>query len=234
MVNELTNLKEFSVSELSAVIKRYVEEGFSLIKVKGELGRVSRPASGHIYFDLKDDRSVLACVAWRTTKISQTKFLEEGLEVIAIGKLTTFSGQSRYQLIVSNVFPAGTGALMLMLEKRKEKLLKEGLFDKEKKKPLPFLPEVIGVVTSETGAVFSDILHRLKERFPSKVIIWPVPVQGVGSAEKIAEAISGFNLFVNSKQGPRPDLLIVGRGGGSLEDLWCFNEEIVVRAVAES
>ncbi len=234
MTDELTNLKEFSVSELSTVLKRYVEEGFPFIKVRGELGRVSRPASGHIYFDLKDDRSVLAGVVWRTTKMAQSKFMEEGLEVVAVGKLTTFSGQSRYQLIVSNIFPAGTGALMAVLEKRKEQLAKEGLFDTAKKKPLPFLPEIIGVVTSETGAVFRDILHRLKERFPRQVIIWPVPVQGDGSAEKIAEAIAGFNSLVNHGKCPRPDLLIVGRGGGSVEDLWCFNEEIVVRAVAHS
>ena len=234
MTDELTNLKEFSVSEISGVLKRHVEEGFPLVKVRGELGRVSRPASGHIYFDLKDDRSVLASIIWRTTKIIQSEFVEEGSEIIAVGKLTTFSGQSRYQLIVSNIFPAGTGALMAMLDKRKEQFLKEGLFEKDKKKPLPFLPEIIGVVTSETGAVFKDILHRLRERFPRRVIIWPVPVQGEGSAEKIAEAITGFNLLLKSSKSPRPDLLIVGRGGGSLEDLWCFNEEIVVRAVAQS
>ena len=234
MNDELTNLKEFSVSEISGVLKRHVEDSFPLLKVRGELGRVSRPASGHIYFDLKDDRSVLASVIWRTTKIIKSEFIQEGAKIIAVGKLTTFSGQSRYQLIVSDVFPAGTGALMLMLERRKEKFFKEGLFDKENKKPLPFLPEIIGVVTSETGAVFRDILHRLRERFPRQVIIWPVPVQGEGSAEKIAEAINGFNLLIESSKYPTPDLIIVARGGGSLEDLWCFNEEIVVRAVAKS
>ena len=233
MAGELTNLKEFSVSELSGVLKKYVEEGFSFIKVRGELGRVSRPTSGHIYFDLKDERSVLAGVVWRTTTI-QPEYIKEGLEVIAVGKLTTFSGQSRYQLIVTNISPAGAGALMAMLKKRKEEFLKEGLFDKDKKKPLPFLPEVIGVVTSENGAVFRDILHRLHERFPRHVIIWSVPVQGHGSAEKIAEAIIGFNLLAGTKTCPKPDVLIVGRGGGSLEDLWCFNEEVVVRAVANS
>ena len=234
MNDNLSNLKEISVSELSALLKRYIEEGFTYVKIKGELGRVSRPASGHIYFDLKDERSVLACIVWRNTKKVESEFIKEGLEVSAIGKLTTFSGQSRYQLIVSGIAPAGAGSMMAMLEKRKKGFIEEGLFDSKRKKVLPFLPKVIGVVTSETGAVFSDILNRLNERFPRRVILWPVPVQGKGSAEKIAEAIIGFNSLVGTKDVPRPNLLIVGRGGGSLEDLWCFNEEIVVRAVAQS
>ena len=234
MNDNLSNLKEISVSELSALLKRYIEEGFTYVKIKGELGRVSRPASGHIYFDLKDERSVLACIVWRNTKKVESEFIKEGLEVSAIGKLTTFSGQSRYQLIVSGIAPAGAGSMMAMLEKRKKGFIEEGLFDSKRKKVLPFLPKVIGVVTSETGAVFSDILNRLNERFPRRVILWPVPVQGKGSAEKIAEAIIGFNSLVGTRDVPRPDLLIVGRGGGSLEDLWCFNEEIVVRAVAQS
>ena len=234
MSDNLSNLKEFSVSQLSTLLKKYIEEGFTFIKIRGELGRVSRPASGHIYFDLKDERSVLACIIWRNTKNVESEFIKEGLEVSAVGKLTIFSGQSRYQLIVSDIAPAGAGSMMAMLEKRKKKFIEEGLFDSKRKKVLPFLPKVIGVVTSETGAVFSDILNRLNERFPRHVILWPVPVQGKDSSEKIAEAIIGFNSIIDGRDFPRPDLLIVGRGGGSLEDLWSFNEEIVVRAVSQS
>ena len=215
MNDNLSNLKEISVSELSALLKRYIEEGFTYVKIKGELGRVSRPASGHIYFDLKDERSVLACIVWRNTEKVDSEFIKEGLEVSAVGKLTTFSGQSRYQLIVSDIAPAGAGSMMAMLEKRKKGFIEEGLFDSKRKKVLPFLPQVIGVVTSETGAVFSDILNRLNERFPRRVILWPVSVQGKGSAEKIAQAIIGFNSLVGTSDVPRPDLLIVGRGGGS-------------------
>ena len=234
MENNLTNLKEFSVSEISLSIKRHIEDEFTIVKVRGELGRISKPSSGHIYFDMKDDRSNLSCVVWRNTLTDQKEFLEEGSEIIALGRITTFSGQSRYQLIVNDIFPSGEGALMALFQKRKEKFLKEGLFDQMRKKSLPFLPEVIGVITSESGAVFQDILHRLKERLPRKVILWSVPVQGQDSAQKVVEAINGFNSFGSHQKAKKPDLLIVARGGGSLEDLWSFNEEIVVRAVADS
>ena len=234
MENNLTNLKEFSVSEISLSIKRHIEDEFTIVKVRGELGRISKPSSGHIYFDMKDDRSNLSCVVWRNTLTDQKEFLEEGSEIIALGRITTFSGQSRYQLIVNDIFPSGEGALMALFQKRKEKFLKEGLFDQMRKKSLPFLPEVIGVITSESGAVFQDILHRLEERLPRKVILWSVPVQGQDSAQKVVEAIIGFNSFGSHQKAKKPDLLIVARGGGSLEDLWSFNEEIVVRAVADS
>ena len=234
MENNLTNLKEFSVSEISLSIKRHIEDEFTIVKVRGELGRISKPSSGHIYFDMKDDRSNLSCVVWRNTLTDQKEFLEEGSEIIALGRITTFSGQSRYQLIVNDIFPSGEGALMALFQKRKEKFLKEGLFDQMRKKSLPFLPEVIGVITSESGAVFQDILHRLEERLPRKVILWSVPVQGQDSAQRVVEAINGFNSFGSHQKAKKPDLLIVARGGGSLEDLWSFNEEIVVRAVADS
>ena len=234
MENNLTNLKEFSVSEISLSIKRHIEDEFTIVKVRGELGRISKPSSGHIYFDMKDDRSNLSCVVWRNTLTDQKEFLEEGSEIIALGRITTFSGQSRYQLIVNDIFPSGEGALMALFQKRKEKFLKEGLFDQMRKKSLPFLPEVIGVITSESGAVFQDILHRLEERLPRKVILWSVPVQGQDSAQKVVEAINGFNSFGSHQKAKKPDLLIVARGGGSLEDLWSFNEEIVIRAVADS
>ena len=234
MENNLTNLKEFSVSEISLSIKRHIEDEFTIVKVRGELGRISKPSSGHIYFDMKDDRSNLSCVVWRNTLTDQKEFLEEGSEIIALGRITTFSGQSRYQLIINDIFPSGEGALMALFQKRKEMFLKEGLFDQMRKKSLPFLPEVIGVITSESGAVFQDILHRLEERLPRKVILWSVPVQGQDSAQKVVEAINGFNSFGSHQKAKKPDLLIVARGGGSLEDLWSFNEEIVVRAVADS
>ena len=234
MENNLTNLKEFSVSEISLSIKRHIEDEFTIVKVRGELGRISKPSSGHIYFDMKDDRSNLSCVVWRNTLTDQKEFLEEGSEIIALGRITTFSGQSRYQLIVNDIFPSGEGALMALFQKRKEMFLKEGLFDQIRKKSLPFLPEVIGVITSESGAVFQDILHRLEERLPRKVILWSVPVQGHDSAQRVVEAISGFNSFGSHQKAKKPDLIIVARGGGSLEDLWSFNEEIVIRAVANS
>ena len=234
MENNLTNLKEFSVSEISLSIKRHIEDEFTLVRVRGELGRISKPSSGHIYFDMKDDRSILSCVVWRNTLKDNKEFLEEGSEIIALGKITTFSGQSRYQLIVHNIFPSGEGALMALFNERKERFLKEGLFSQKRKKPLPFLPEVIGVITSESGAVLQDILQRLKERFPRRVILWSVPVQGQESAERVAEAIIGFNSIELQKKTKRPDLLIVGRGGGSLEDMWGFNEEVVIRAVVNS
>ncbi|MBS0563369.1 MAG: exodeoxyribonuclease VII large subunit [Proteobacteria bacterium] len=228
------NAPEYSVSEISGAVKRVIEGEFGHVRVRGEISRVSRPASGHLYFDLKDDRAVIAAVSWKGQAAKMSVRPEEGLEVIAIGRLTTFPGQSKYQLIVEDLVPAGAGALMLMLEKRKAALAAEGLFAAEGKKPLPFLPEVIGVVTSPSGAVIRDILHRLRDRFPRRVLIWPVAVQGEKCAPEVAAAIRGFNALPEVGAIPRPDLLIVARGGGSIEDLWGFNEEVVVRAAAAS
>ncbi|MFO8127478.1 exodeoxyribonuclease VII large subunit [Yoonia sp.] len=228
------NTPEFSVSEISGAVKKAIEGGFSHVRVRGEVGRVSRPASGHIYLDLKDDRAVLAGVIWKGRAQGLAHRPEEGMEVIATGKLTTFPGQSKYQMVIEDIAPAGAGALMAMLEKRKAALAAEGLFAPERKKPLPYLPEIIGVVTSPSGAVIRDILHRLRDRFPRKVLVWPVAVQGAKCAPEVAAAIEGFNKLTPGGALPRPDLLIVARGGGSLEDLWGFNEEIVARAAATS
>ncbi|TCP60688.1 exodeoxyribonuclease VII large subunit [Rhodovulum bhavnagarense] len=228
------NAPEFTVSEISGAVKRTVEGAFSHVRVRGEVGRVSRPRSGHVYLDLKDDRNVLASVIWKGAAARLATQPEEGMEVIATGRLTTFGGQSRYQMVIEDIAPAGAGALMAMLEKRKAALSAEGLFAPERKQPLPYLPEVIGVVTSPSGAVIRDILHRLRDRFPRRVLIWPVAVQGASCAPEVARAIRGFNALTPGGALPRPDLLIVARGGGSLEDLWGFNEEIVVRAAAES
>ncbi|MDP1667554.1 exodeoxyribonuclease VII large subunit [Phaeovulum sp.] len=227
------NAPEFTVSEISGAVKRVLEGEFARVRVRGEVGRVSRPASGHLYFDLKDDRSVLAAVSWKGQVARMAVRPEEGMEVIATGRLTTFPGQSKYQLIVEDVEPAGAGALMAMLEKRRVALAAEGLFDAARKQRIPYLPEVIAVVTSPTGAVIRDILHRLRDRFPRRVLIWPVAVQGQACAPEVAAAIRGLNALPAGGL-PRPDLIIVARGGGSLEDLWGFNEEIVVRAAAES
>jgi exodeoxyribonuclease VII large subunit len=228
------NLVELTVSELSGQVKRLVEDSFGRVRVRGELGRVSRPASGHVYFDVKDDKAVLSGVMWKGTAQKLTMQPEQGLEVIVTGKLTTFAGQSRYQMIVEAMEPAGEGALMALLEARKKQLAAEGLFDEDHKQALPYLPETIGVITSPSGAVIRDILHRLDDRFPRHVLVWPVRVQGDTCAEEVAKAIAGFNAL--AKDGPiaRPDVLIVARGGGSLEDLWGFNEEIVARTAAQS
>lgn len=228
------NAPEFSVTEISGAVKRTVEGAFSRVRVRGEIGRLSLPRSGHVYLDLKDDRSVLAGVIWKGQAAKMTHRPEEGMEVIATGRLTTFPGQSKYQMVIDDIQPAGAGALMAMLEKRRKMLAAEGLFDEDRKQPLPFLPEVIGVVTSPSGAVIRDILHRLRDRFPRKVLIWPVAVQGAKCAPEVARAIAGFNALTPGGALPRPDLLIVARGGGSLEDLWGFNEEAVVRAAADS
>ena len=228
------NAPEFSVSELSSVLKRMIEGEFSNVRIRGEVGRVSRPASGHLYFDLKDDKSVIASVTWRGQASKLATQPEEGLEVVATGKITTFAGQSRYQMIVSEMSVAGIGALMAQLEKRKKKLEAEGLFDKKIKKEIPYLPEIIGVITSPSGAVIRDILHRLSDRFPRKVLLWPVSVQGESCAPDVTAAINGFNKLTPGGAMPRPELIIVARGGGSIEDLWGFNEESVVRAAFES
>ena len=228
------NQPEYTVSELSGAVKRVIEGEFGLVRVRGEVGRVSRPASGHLYFDLKDDRAVIAAISWKGQVAKMQVRPEEGMEVVATGRMTTFPGQSKYQLIVEDVSPAGAGVLMAMLEKRKAALAAEGLFDPARKKPLPYLPDIIGVITSPSGAVIRDILHRLRDRFPRRVLVWPVAVQGQACAPEVARAIAGFNALPIGGKIPRPDLIIVARGGGSIEDLWGFNEEIVVRAAAAS
>lgn len=228
------NAPEFSVSEISGAIKRVIEGEFGHVRIRGEVGRVSRPRSGHIYLDLKDDRSVISGVVWKGVAARLTTLPEEGMEVVATGRVTTFAGQSKYQMVIEDIKPAGVGALMAMLEKRKALLEAEGLFAADRKKRLPYLPEIIGVVTSPSGAVIRDILHRLRDRFPRKVLIWPVAVQGASCAPEVARAIHGFNAMTPGGALPRPDLLIVARGGGSIEDLWGFNEEIVARAAAAS
>lgn len=245
------NQPVYSVSEVSQAIKRVVEDQFGVIKLRGEISGFKQAASGHVYFRLKDDNAVLDAVCWRGTAAKFSFRPEDGLEVVVTGKVTTYPGKSSYQIVVSHMEPAGAGALMALLEKRRKAFEAEGLFAPERKKKLPFLPAVIGIVTSPTGAVIRDILHRLDERFPVHVLVWPVMVQGEGAAEQIAAAIAGFNMLppcepAGSHMGPgsglarpaglacRPDLLIVARGGGSIEDLWAFNEEIVVRAAAAS
>ncbi len=231
----LTNLAEFSVSELSGSIKRTVETAFDQVRVRGEIsGYRGQHTSGHAYFSLKDDRARIDAVIWKGS-FSKLKFRpEEGMEVIATGKITTFPGSSKYQIVIESLEPAGAGALMALLEERRRKLAAEGLFDQARKRRLPYMPRVIGVVTSPTGAVIRDILHRISDRFPVHVLVWPVKVQGEGSGDEVANAIRGFNALDVGGAIPRPDVLIVARGGGSLEDLWSFNDEIVVRAAAES
>jgi exodeoxyribonuclease VII large subunit len=228
------NLPELTVSELSTALKRTIEDAYGYVRVRGELGKVSYHNNGHVYFDLKDDRACIAGVIWRSTAPRIRLRLEAGLEVVITGRLTTYPGRSQYQIIVETLEPAGIGALMALLEERKKKLAAEGLFDEARKQLLPFLPAVIGVVTSPTGAVIRDILHRLADRFPRHVLVWPVKVQGEAAAVEVAAAIEGFNALEDGGSPPRPHLIIVARGGGSLEDLWSFNEEIVVRAAAAS
>ncbi len=228
------NLPIFSVSEIAGAIKAAVEGAFPLVRVRGEISGFKRAASGHVYFTLKDEDAVLSAVAWRGAAGRLGLAPEDGMDVIATGRVTTYPGRSQYQLVVERLELAGQGALLKLLEERKKKLAAEGLFAAERKKKIPYLPEVIGVVTSPTGAVIRDILHRLEERFPRRVLLWPVRVQGEGAAEEVAAAIEGFNRLPTDGPVPRPDVLIVARGGGSIEDLWAFNEEIVVRAAAAS
>ena len=231
----LLNAPEFTVSELSSALKRTVEDAYGHVRVRGEISGFRGPhSSGHCYFALKDESAKIEAVIWKGVHGRMRFKPQEGLEVIATGKLTTYPGSSKYQIVIEAIEPAGIGALMALMEERKKKLAAEGLFDEARKQLLPWLPEVIGVVTSPTGAVIRDILHRLQDRFPRRVLVWPVKVQGEGSAEQVAAAIRGFNALPEGGTIPRPDLLIVARGGGSLEDLWSFNEEIVVRAAAES
>ena len=226
-----SNMPELSVTELSMALKRTIETAYDHVRVRGELGRVTIARSGHMYADLKDDKAVLNTIMWKG-QVPRLPFRpEEGLEVIATGRLSTYPGRSNYQLIADSLRPAGVGALMALLEERKKKLTAEGLFDEHHKKRLPFLPVTVGVVTSPTGAVIRDILHRIRDRFPVRVILWPALVQGDTAAPQITAAIRGFNAMIGAD---RPDVLIVGRGGGSIEDLWPFNEEDVVRAAFES
>lgn len=226
------NAPEYSVSELSQSLKHLVEENFGYVRLRGEISGFKRAASGHVYMSLKDERSVMDGVMWKGNAAKLSFKPEDGLEVICTGKLTTYPGRSKYQIVVERMEVAGAGALMALLEERKKKLAAEGLFDPARKKAIPYLPKVIGVVTSPTGAVIRDILHRLADRFPRHVMVWPVLVQGEAAAGQVAAAIRGFNNLPDHMT--TPDLLIVARGGGSLEDLWAFNEEIVVRAAAES
>jgi len=229
-----SNAYEFSVSELAGTLKRTIEETFGHVRVRGELGRVTIAKSGHCYLDIKDDKAVINSIIWKGQMSRLSTRPEEGMEVIVTGKLTTYPGRSNYQLIIDSLELAGEGALMALFEKRKKALAAEGLFDADRKQDLPFMPKVIGVVTSPTGAVIRDILHRITDRFPAHVIVWPSIVQGKTAAPTIAAGITGFNHGWQSGAFPKPDVLIVARGGGSLEDLWCFNEEVVVRAVAAS
>ena len=228
------NMAELTVSELAGSIKRTIESNFDRVRVRGELGRVTIAKSGHMYADLKDDKAVINTIMWKGS-VSRLPFRpEEGLEVVAEGKLSTYPGRSNYQLIADTMNPAGAGALMALLEERKKKLAAEGLFETSRKQGLPFLPRAIGVVTSPTGAVIRDILHRLEDRFPVHVLVWPALVQGEQAAAQIEAGIRGFNALPVDGRVPRPDVIIVARGGGSIEDLWPFNEEIVVRAAADS
>ncbi len=227
------NLSEQSVTELSNAIKRTVEDRFGLVRVRGEIGRVSRPRSGHVYLSLKDEKSVIDGVLWKGVASRLAVQPEEGMEVVATGRLTTFGGQSKYQIVVDHLAPAGAGALMAMLDARRRAMEAEGLFARDRKRAIPLIPRTIGIVTSPSGAVIRDILHRLSERFPCNVLVWPVAVQGKSCAPEVSAAIRGFDAIAPGGPLARPDLLIVARGGGSLEDLWGFNEEAVVRAAAD-
>jgi exodeoxyribonuclease VII large subunit len=230
-----TNAPELTVAELSNALKRTIEDRFGYVRVRGEISNYRGPhSSGHCYFSLKDEAARIDAVIWKGTFLRLKTKPQEGLEVLATGKVTTFPGKSAYQIIIEALEPAGVGALMALLEQRRRALAAEGLFDESRKRPLPFLPRSIGVVTSPTGAVIRDILHRIEERFPRPVLVWPVRVQGESSAAEVAAAIDGFNALPDDGAVRRPDVLIVARGGGSLEDLWSFNEEIVVRAAARS
>ena len=228
------NAPAMSVSEISTSIKRELETRFDRVRVRGEISGLKRAGSGHIYMSLKDDNAVLSVICWRGQAAKLSVEPQDGLEVIVTGRITSYPGRSNYQIVIDSMEVAGEGALLKLLEERKRMLSSEGLFADERKRKIPFLPEVIGVVTSPTGAVIRDIMHRLSDRFPRRVLVWPVLVQGKGSAEQIAAAIEGFNALEIDGDIPRPDTLIIARGGGSLEDLWAFNEEIVVRAAANS
>ena len=229
------NVTEFTVSDLAGAIKRALEEGFGYVRLRGEIsGFRGQHASGHCYFGLKDDKAKIDAVVWKTTWARLKVKPEEGMEVVVQGRVTTYPGSSKYQIVIESLEPAGVGALMALIEERKRKFAAEGLFEETRKKPRPYLPRLVGIITSPTGAVIRDMLHGFSERFPTRVIVWPVRVQGETCAAEVAAAIAGFNAFLPGGRFARPDILIVARGGGSLEDLWGFNEEIVVRAVAAS
>ncbi|KEG20285.1 exodeoxyribonuclease 7 large subunit [Bartonella bacilliformis Peru38] len=230
-----TNVAEFSVSEIANALKRVVEDKFGYVRIRGEIsGYRGAHASGHAYFALKDDKARLEAVIWLSVMKKLSFPPEEGMEVIAVGKLTTYPGSSKYQIVIEALEPTGVGALMTLLENRKKKLAEEGLFDAANKKPLPYMPKIIGVVTSPTGAVIRDIIHRIFDRFPLHILVWPVRVQGETCGREVASAVEGFNALFLGGGIPKPDLIIVARGGGSLEDLWGFNDEAVVRAVYAS
>ena len=227
------NAQPLSVSEISGSLKKMVEDRFGHVRIRGELSGYKRAASGHVYFGLKDEKAMLDGVMWKGNAARLAFAAEDGLEVIATGKLTTYPGRSKYQIVADSLEIAGEGALALLFEKMKARLTEEGLFEASRKRPIPRMPKTIGIVTSPTGAVIRDILHRLNDRFPSHVIVWPVLVQGEGAKDQIAKAIRGFSDLPEDGPVARPDLVIVARGGGSIEDLWAFNEEVVVRAVAD-
>lgn len=226
------NLKEFSVSEISSALKKTIEDTFGYVRIKGEISGFKKATSGHLYFSLKDENAIISAVCWRGVFLKIPFTIEDGVEVIVTGKITTYAGRSNYQIIAEKVELAGKGQLMVLFQKLKEKLLKEGLFEAKHKKPIPKFPKIIGVVTSPTGAVIQDIIHRITERFPLKILVYGVLVQGEGAKEQIANAINKFNLITDENL--KPDVLIVARGGGSAEDLWAFNEEIVVRSIFAS
>ncbi len=230
-----SNATEWSVSELSGALRRTIEDAFGYVRLRGEISGFRGPhSSGHCYFSLKDENARIDAIVWRGTYGRLRTKPQEGLEVIATGKITTFPGKSSYQIVIDSLEPAGVGALMALLEERKRKLTAEGLFAAERKRAIPYLPRVIGVITSPTGAVIRDILHRLEDRFPRHVLVWPARVQGETCAEEVAAGLRGFNALAPGGRVPRPDVIIVARGGGSIEDLWGFNDEDLVRAVAES
>src|SRR6185312_5055253 len=229
-----SNLPEFTVSEISQAVKRTLETSFERVRVRGEVSKPNYHGSGHLYFSLKDEGAAIDAVCWRGTLARLKLKVEHGMEVVVSGRISSYPGSSKYQIVIDSVELAGEGALLKMLEDRRKRLAAEGLFDAARKKPLPYLPEVIGVITSPTGAVIRDILHRLADRFPRRVILWPVKVQGDDAAAQVVAAIRGFNALPVGGRVPRPDLLIVARGGGSLEDLMPFNDEEVVRAAAAS
>lgn len=228
------NLAELTVSELATGLKQTIEAQFSYVKIRGEISGFKRHSSGHLYFSLKDDKALINAIMWRGTTSRLNFSPEDGLEVLATGKVTTYMGRSQYQIVVDNMQPAGVGALMALLEKRKAQFAAEGLFAQERKKPLPFLPKVIAILTSETGAVIRDILHRLQDRYMPHILLLPIAVQGELAAKQLAYGIKLFNKIDDTSNLPKPDLIIVARGGGSIEDLWSFNEEIVVRSIAAS
>tara|TARA_B100000029_G_scaffold512310_1_gene608598 strand:+ start:2081 stop:3571 length:1491 start_codon:yes stop_codon:yes gene_type:complete len=228
------NVPEYSVSEISTALKKVVESSFEKVRIRGEISGFKLADSGHVYLKLKDDLSVINGVMWRSTAARLNFNPEDGLEVVAQGRVTTYAARSQYQIVITQLEPAGIGALLALLEERRKKLASEGLFDQDRKKAIPYIPNTIGVITSPTGAVLRDILHRLRDRFPRPIVVWPVLVQGNNSAKQVAAAIQGFNNLRAGSSTPKPDVLIVARGGGSIEDLLAFNEEIVIRAASES